>query len=252
MDPVRMDFSKELSLLTEINKVGFGITQRPEIGLEREQILRDMLSKFNGRFFEMEDAALEVFIRELSDPDGYSEALETGEIDLFLYDVYNEQQLELAQPFIDELLDMEDMMVAKAHAEAFLQAVTTSSLSEEDKIELLVIGTGVVGISEFMSTGGLEEISLILAADRTGTTDGHAYRCRVNSRNVWLSAVVGLSIGGYVGGSVGCAGGMVAGPIGMAGGCVGGAVMGGASGFITGALSGVAVELLGSCFRSWK
>ena len=88
-------------------------------------------------------------------------------------------------------------------------------------------------ISEFLSSGGLDEINLILAANFTDVTNGPAYRCRVNSRNVWLGAVVGL------------AGGMVAGPVGMASGSVGGEAMDGANGFI----GGVAVELLGSCFR---
>lgn len=194
MDPVKKDFSEEISVLTEMNNVGFDITQQPELGFEREQIFMNMLSRFNGRFFEMDDAATEVFVSELSDPDRYTNAVEAGEIDLSLYDVYNEQQLNFAQPFIDELLGMDDMMVAKAHAETFLRAVIASSLSEEDKVELLAIGTGVVGVSEFLSTGGLEEISLILAADRIGITGNPAYRCRINSRNVWLSAAVGRYI----------------------------------------------------------
>jgi hypothetical protein len=68
-------------------------------------------------------------------------------------------------------------------------------------------------------------------------------------RNVWLSAVITGSAGAGFGFKAGCAGGIVAGPIGAASGCVGGAVMMGASGFISGALTGLAGELLGSCFR---
>ena len=118
-DPMKNDFSNEISVLTEMNKVGFNISQHPELGFEREQILKDMLSKFNGMFFEMDDAAAEIFIREVSNPSRYADALEGGEIDLSLYDIYSEQQIVLAQPFIDKLLVMEDMMTASTRRGLF-------------------------------------------------------------------------------------------------------------------------------------
>jgi len=58
VSPVKKDFSKEISVLTEMNKVGFDISQHPESGFEREQVLKDMFSKCNGRFFEMDDAVV--------------------------------------------------------------------------------------------------------------------------------------------------------------------------------------------------
>ncbi|HSI78101.1 MAG TPA: hypothetical protein VK957_19545, partial [Lunatimonas sp.] len=150
----------------------------------------------------------------------------------------------------DGLLNTEDMEIAKADAVSFQQQVISSS-SDEEKMQLLTLSSGVLGFAHFVENGGIEMIreSLGVHLNKSRIPNNRFGNCSVSMRNVWLGAVVGGGVGAIGGAKVGCAGGLVGGPLGAAGGCVGGAVMGGASGFISGALMTAGAELLGSCFR---
>lgn len=172
-------------------------------------------------------------------------------VSLSSFDIYNDDQFLLVQPFVDKLLNTEDLDIAKRRAVLFQQEVINSALSDDEKIQLLSLSAGILGFAEFVENGGIDKIKDALGIQmvENGFPNSRFRGCSVSMRSVWLGAVVGLGVGAVLGAKVGCAGGLVAGPIGAAGGCVGGGVMGGASGFISGALMTAGAELLGSCFR---
>jgi hypothetical protein len=169
------------------------------------------------------------------------------------FEHFSSKQKDIAEPFINELLNSENPSLAKQSALNFQLKVTNSSLiTDDEKLELLALSSATIAFSDFANNGGVELIRNALA-DELGVNDtnpnGRIRGCSVNWRSVWAGAVIGAGVGAVYGAKAGCAGGMVAGPIGAASGCVGGGVMGGASGFVSGAVTGVASELLTSCFR---
>ena len=89
-----------------------------------------------------------------------------------------------------------------------------------------------------------------LGVSNLGTNNTRVYSgCTVNWRSVWAGAVIGAAVGAVGGIKAGLAGGTVVLPgIGSATGAVGGGVLGGAGGFIGATVTGVAAELLTSCF----
>jgi len=259
------NFEKEISFLTAMNTSGLNLVvsnlgknitpvKSSGIILNQRKLVKDMLSGLNGHYFHADEKTIVDFASnygELRLPDQLANARKAGTVDLSTFEIYSKSQLDLVQPFIDDILDEEDFNIAKSKAIAFQQKVINSSLSFDEKIQLLSFSSGVISFAEFVENGGIEQIQIILAEEiaNGGSPNGRVKRCSVSARNVWLGAVVGLGAGAVGGAKVGCAGGLVAGPLGAAGGCVGGAVMGGAMGFIGGALTTTAAELLGSCFR---
>lgn len=161
-------------------------------------------------------------------------ANETADLDLSYLTL--DQQV-IAQPFLNNVLSMDsesELSKIDLLVNEFNQDVITSTLSEEQKLQLLSISStvnaGVQIIADTIETHELKNI----AGGRTNAT-------RWDVRGALRSGVIGLGIGAIGGGKVGCAGGTVVFPgLGTATGCVGGAVIGGAVGFI----SGVAGSLL--------
>lgn len=258
-------FDNELAILLEMNISGFDFATLNfdqnltiqgdfDIGLKHNQMMNDILQELNGQFFMADES----FINEISSQFGEVKLLDQFPtvslfevVDLSSFDIYSEGQLKLAQPFVDGLLNTEDLEVAKSNTVSFQQRVINSTLSYDEKIQLLTFSSSILGFVEFVEKGGIEKIGDVLGIQLhdEGFPNARTRGCSVNMRNVWLGAVIGGGAGAVGGAKIGCAGGIVAGPIGAAGGCVGGAVMGGASGFISGAIMATGAELLGSCFR---
>jgi hypothetical protein len=164
---------------------------------------------------------------------------------------YTPEQLQIFQPFIDNLFTLESFEEAKESANDFQnELIGNRSLSKDEKIELIGIAQGIIEYANFIQNGGISIIESALSVELSKHVNGRVTAgCSVDTRGVLAAGVLGL-VGGAIKGAVtGCTGGIVAGPIGVASGCVGGAVMGGASGFIVSIGFGIAEQLLISCFR---
>ncbi|GIV36402.1 MAG: hypothetical protein KatS3mg032_0781 [Cyclobacteriaceae bacterium] len=261
LSPVN-NFEKEISFLTEMNKSGLNLTVsnlgknitpigNNEITLNQRQLVKGMLSGLNGQYFNADEKTIMDFSSnygELRLPDHFANARKNGTVDLSTFEIYSEDQLALVQPFVDDLLNEEDLNATKSKAISFQQSVVSSTLSDDEKIQLLTLSTGVISFAEFVEDGGIDLIANEL--DIIYSSNGRVQGCSVSSRNVLASAVVGLAGGAATGGYVGATAGTFTVPIlGTAVGGVGGAVFGGAAGFVSGLISGVAAELLTSCGR---
>jgi hypothetical protein len=208
----------------------------------------------NGQFFQTE----EKFILDFSDQYGDSNfpsihvnLRETGFVDLSTFGVYSEDQLILVQPFVDDLLNNEGISFGKSRTIEFQLTIVNSSLSYDEKFQLLAFSAGVFSLIEFLENGGVEDIRLILAQELgfNGAFD-RVTGCSISTRSIFADGVVGL-VGGAAGGCyAGATAGTVAFPLlGTVTGCVGAGVVGGAGGFISGIAYGIASQLLTSCFR---
>lgn len=264
LNPVN-NFEKEISFLSDVNLSGFNLTlsnlgkhitpiSTNEITLYQRQLIKEMLTGLNGQYFNADEKTIMNFASnygELRLPDHLANARTNSSLDLSTFEIYSESQLDVVQPFINDLLNEEDYNIAKSKAITFQKTVLGSSLPEDEKIQLLAVSTGVITFAEFAENGGIEEIQKILAKEIgiENLHNGRIMGCKASARTIWSGAVVGLGFGAVNGAKIGCAGGVVAGPIGSASGCIGGAVMGGAVGFISGAVTATAAELLTSCFR---
>jgi len=259
------NFEKEISFLSEMNTSGLNLTvsnlgknitpiDKNEITLNQKQLVKDMLSGLNGQYFNADEKAIMDFASnygELRLPDQLANARTHGTVDLSTFELYSENQLDLVQPFVDDLLNEGDFNVAQSKAITFQQTVVGSNLPEDEKTQLLAVSTGVISFAEFAENGGIEQIQIILEEKlgSVGYSNGRVMGCSVDTRSVLAGAVASGVIAGGAGLKAGCAGGLVGGPIGAATGCVGGAVMGFASGFMWGAIGGTAASLLTTCFR---
>ena len=258
-------FEKELEVLSELNHTGFTFAANNfsqnltiqgdfHIGLNQNQFVNDILRGLNDQFFLANESAINEISSQYGEiklSDRFVDSQSIENVDLSLFGIYSEDQLKLAQPFVDGLLNTEDMEIAKADAVSFQQQVISSSLSDEEKMQLLTLSSGVLGFTEFVENGGIEKIHNALGfnMNENGIPNNRIRNCSVDTRSVLAGAVVSGAIGGVLGFKSGCAGGMVGGHIGAASGCVGGAVMGFASGFMWGVVGGTAASLLTTCFR---
>ncbi len=259
------NFEEEISFLTEMNTSGLNLTVsnlgknitpigNNEITLNQRQLVKEMLSGLNGQYFNADEKTIMDFATnygELRLPDQLANVRTTGTVDLSTFEIYSEDQLALVQPFVDDLLNEEDLNATKSKAISFQQSVVSSTLSDDEKIQLLTLSTGVISFAEFVEDGGIDLIANELDITySSNSSNGRVQGCSVSSRNVLASAVVGLAGGAATGGYVGATAGTFTVPIlGTAVGGVGGAVFGGAAGFVSGLISGVAAELLTSCGR---
>lgn len=258
------NFSKEIAQLKTMHKEGLYLASSAfkknltlnsanDLVLNERGMVSDVLYGLNGSHF----TASVDFVASLSS--NYStKNLTSGSIanarqsisPVNLNQLYDESQLKLVQPFLDELLITDDFTKSKNLASNFQSKVIASKLVRDEKIKLLSLSASVQALSEFIEEGGDDSIRQTLSQLRNtkGNPNARVAGCSVNWGDVWAGAVTSGVIGGYFGAKAGCAGGMVAGPIGAASGCVGGGVMGFASGFTYGAVGGVAASLLRSCF----
>lgn len=168
-----------------------------------------------------------------------------------LANAFGEESRNMLQPLVDELTKTSELKDMSDVVDDFYAQVINSTLSEDDKIQLLSTGAGIKSLSIFFSdNGNLERFKNAIFSN--GNSNGRltTKSCRINWRNVWASAVIGFAYNAGRGAIIGCAGGTLVLPLfGTATGCIGGAVFGGASGFFAGASFGIAGELLTSCWR---
>lgn len=260
------NFSKEIVLLKTMHKEGLylassafekniNLNSTNELVLNEKGIVDDVLAGLRGSYFTASDN----FVTSLSSNFGTKNLSITGNANARqnisnanLSQLYNENQLKLANPFLDQLLTTDDFAEVKRLAVDFQNKVIASDLVREDKIQLLSLSTSVEALADFLVEGGDESIRQVLSQLKStqGSPNSRVVGCSVNWRNVALAGVTGATYMGIKGAIAGCTGGTVTLPgIGTVTGCVGGAVFGGALGFTEGVSLGIIAELLGSCFR---
>jgi hypothetical protein len=260
------NFSKEISQLKTMHKEGLYLASSAfkknltcnssnDLVLDERGMVSDVLNGLNGSHFTASDD----FVTSLSS--NYStKNLTSGSIanarqsisTVSLNQLYDESQLKLIQPFLDELLVTEDFTKAKNLASNFQSKVIASALVREEKIKLLSLSASVQALSEFIEEGGDDSIRQTLSQlnDTKGNPNARVAGCAVNWRSVWAGAVVGFVSGAVGDCYAGATAGTVAVPIvGTVTGCVSAGMASGAVGFAVGAASGIASELLTSCFR---
>jgi hypothetical protein len=138
------------------------------------------------------------------------------------------EQKSLAVPFFDGVLSLTDISAVNSITDKFSSDIALSSLTEEQKYQLLSISAAVKVGAKFIQ----ESIAKDSANGRSA---------KIDIKDALQDGVIGLGLGAARGCWIGATGGTVAFPgLGTATGCVGGAVMLGAVGFI----GGVATSLL--------
>lgn len=169
------------------------------------------------------------------------------------YGTFNEAQLVFADDFIFKLLAINDLSEVGRIVRNFHISVTNSSLSQEEKDELHLLGSSALSVADFLMNGGVEVIMQEMVnafGDPTNPTiGGRIQGCSINSKEVFKEGVKGLVKGAIGGAFYGASGGTVAIPgIGTVTGAVSGAVFGGAYGFVAHSVESMATQLFWSCF----
>ena len=260
------DFNEEIVLFSEMNRSGFHLATssfgnnitfigQSELDFDRGELTMDVLKGLNGHYFEASESTIHKLANQyigVSSLEKISDLRTSGTVDLSTFEFFSTTQLTMAQAFVDELLNSDDLKVAKSNAILFQQNVIASYLTEEDKLGLLALSISVVQFVEFAENGGIDEIENILAANLgiEGFPNGRFRRCAVNTRSVLAGGVVGFVSGAAVGCYAGAMAGTVAFPlVGTVTGCASAGMIAGAGGFISGVISGIASELITSCGR---
>lgn len=142
------------------------------------------------------------------------------------------QQL-LAEPFLKSILSLDSLdnpSQAELIIQEFNQEVISSSLTEEEKYQLISIGSSIYAGVQIVA-----KISEAISNQELKNSGGRVAGIRWSTKDALRAGVQGLAAGGLSGLYVGCTGGTVALPgFGTAAGCVGGAVFGAAYGFVGG------------------
>lgn len=221
--------------------------------LDRRLLQSKTFQHLEKNYIYIDDFNVGAYLSENSENENYSPVHfdpNSPQFREILETAYSSDQLPVLKKFLDDLFVNEDYGKVKLLARNFQNSLKVSSLSEEEKLELISVGAGIYALADFLERGGMEMVGEKLAV--LGNESGYNpnLRCRVDMRSVWAGAVFTGGIGAVRGGIVGCAGGTVLFPgLGTATGCVGGAVFGGAAGFIEGAIGGIAGSLLLTCWR---
>jgi hypothetical protein len=122
--------------------------------------------------------------------------------------------------------------------------ISTSSMTEDQKIEILGVVEGLAVLSDYFSRYGTGAVYYQESSPGGRVSSD----CQVNWRNVWIGGVVNGARGAIAGAYAGATTGTFTVPVlGTATGAVGGAVFGFASGFVVGSVTAIAVDLLRSC-----
>lgn len=136
------------------------------------------------------------------------------------------------------------------------KVIKTEQFTEEQRIQLLSFSALAGSFVTFVNDdfGGIyEELSGEIGGSTSSSNSQRVAACSVNWRGVFLGGVVSFAVGAYAGGKAGLVAGTFTLPgVGTVTGAVAGAMLGGAGGFTGAVITGVAAELLGSCFRNAK
>jgi hypothetical protein len=167
------------------------------------------------------------------------------------YGTFNEAQVVFADDFIFKLLAINDLSEVGRIVRNFHISVTNSSLSQEEKDGLHLLGSSALSIANFFIDGGADliyqEMVIVFGEPTNPSFGGRVLGCSVDSRSVFFGAVGGLTIGAVKGAFKGAVGGTAVPGVGTVSGAV--AVIGGAIGFVEGAILGGITSLLYTCFR---
>jgi hypothetical protein len=229
-----------------------------EFILNEKGLVVNILQGLNGSSFSTQDDFIHSFAEAygkinlmLHSP--FKKSGNVEDLDLRQFSFYNANQLSLVQPYVDELLEIEDVGKARILSTKFQDKVVASPLRTEDKLVLLSVSSSMIALTEFIEEGGDKQINNILQ-ELYNTQGSKSFArnkgCGVNWKSVWAGAIIGGAVGAAGGCYAGATAGTVTVPVvGTVTGCVSAGVVGGAGGFLSGALEGIASELLTSCFR---
>lgn len=253
-----MDFSFK-NFTNSISKTGKG-----QIDYDQKLSLFSTLESLEGAYFtcnnfQYSHLADNLSIVKLSKAQTLAVRLKDFNIDQ--YNSLSSEQIEIAGPFIYKLLSLESLELVSTLSSDFNSEIAISELSEDEKLELFALSAASNSLSKYLSNESIDIIYLAIEKNLSDNSSKAFSRslgdytplsggCSVNWRSVWLGGVVGFFGNGTAGAYAGCTGGTVLLPgVGTVTGCVAGAVFGATVGFVGGSLTGVASELLGSCFR---
>lgn len=167
---------------------------------------------------------------------------------------FNDEQKKLMNSLVREISRLSELNSAVNLISAYNEKVAMSAtLIEEQKVQLLAFSALSSSFVKFMNEDGVSQVydSMAKVLGISTPTNARVSGCSVNWRSVWIGAVIGAGGGAVAGVKTGLAGGTIALPgIGSVTGGVAGGIFGLAGGFAGGTLTGVAQELLGSCFRA--
>lgn len=182
--------------------------------------------------------------------------LKSDELNLSLYNLMTEEQLDLVLPLVNSvILNPDDFSNIESLIENFDMTVSQSNIFSIEEKALLAQLSGEMQITlDFLYENkhnlSVADVSNGIYVMYIDETPNFSTKCKVDMGSVWRGAVLGFFAGGVGGAKLGCIGGTIALPgIGTATGCVGGAVFGATKGFLSSAVLGIAAELLGSCFK---
>lgn len=261
--PTQKDYSSQIQNLDKIYAEGLqsGInalktsitkTGQNELLINRSLIVQGTLKTFEGKYIITNDDSFSSNFKNIGNIT-ISQNTQPSKFNINQFETFTSKQKEIAKPFIENLLQIENMSVAKKLAKDFQNNVVEISISDNEKLELFALGSATIALADFLDSNQSDIIYEVLDNELNGSYKTNANArlakgCKISAKNVLAGGVVGLAVGGVKGGMAGCAGGTVVFlGLGTATGCVGGAVIGGALGFIEGALASAAAELLTSC-----
>lgn len=165
-----------------------------------------------------------------------------------------EQQIDLSDDFINQVWNAEGTDIY-ASIDAYENKIALSSLTEEEKFELLTIAESIRALAEFLENGGIDLVyEQVLASLPPGTVipEGIVRGSCIEIKNIMQGAVYTGFVGMIAGTIVGCKVGMIVIPIaGTAHGCVGGAVFGFTRGFFGAALGSLGQQMIFDCLLKY-
>lgn len=218
--------------------------------LNVETIVTDILQVFNDNIYSMKDVENENYSLAMQKlfSSKNSPSSRTSLPNLNGESIFNAKQMDVASPFIHDLLEVDNPYTARNISISFEKEILNSSLNYEEKISLLSLSSGTHVVSDFIINDGINKIRDKIYTGQN--PDFQTTGCSINMRSVMADAVVGFAGGALAGCYAGATAGTVAFPIvGTVTGCVSAGMVGGAGGFLTGATYSIASGLLLTCFR---
>lgn len=217
----KVDFSKVATSLESVYQDAFSVA----LASKPENVFSNTFAQLKDNYFKIN---IDVDMLEVQKQIALAGRVKTSD-DLDL-SFLSQSQISLVAPLLNDLLDQEDLSEASQKTSAFIDQVLISSLSDEEKYQLLAIGIGI--------KSGIQTLFNI-------TSSNAKQQGEVNVKNALRAGVVSLATGAIAG----CYGGATAGTftvpiLGTAAGCVGGAVFGGAAGFVSGVGMSILQDLL--------
>jgi hypothetical protein len=159
---------------------------------------------------------------------------------------FSKQQLDMLSILEADLATINLPIDAKNVAIKFRTKISSSSFTDEEKVQLFAASEYVYVLGKYFDENGASELEKQITTLSNGKVSG----CSVNWRGAFSGGVASGVVGGVRGGMAGAAGGTVAIPgVGTATGAVGGAVFGFATGFVAGVAGGVIKDMIQTCGR---